>query len=445
MPGLGYVSLGKLNLQSDTYSFDESVCGMLFDTSMYSDLFDDYMVLESYFGNNQVCLVHNLVEIEDMGLSDEFMNGVPYYHIKQFYDYVGADADLYVMFTSCISNGKPDFEAIQDIQRAANGRIFQLGIWTEQCIWKSRQDEYYWQFDQEEYGFTGLIGEIEGQAETLAGVINRTNSEGLPLSVILNACTTKLDDYDNRYVVDHKKLPNALSLNCPKVSVILGQNGSEEVHAMQGDNHNNTPVGLMGLALACLCLAPAEMNIGYVDKFNLNKNDVILSPELGFGDIDADNYNPLDDLSVFRRNTLSVKGYILPTTYKSKEAGVYFSNDQTLSERDFSSISLNRIAHKCRRIIRSVMFPYVNGSIDVDPATGTVIAIEQTKIINSIVERLDANMVNPLGQAQINGRYVAFDDTKNILATDGLDLACYVIPVDSNMTIDVRETYVLGE
>ena len=91
------------------------------------------------------------------------------------------------------------------------------------------------------------------------------------------------------------------------------------------------------------------------------------------------------------------------------------------------------------------MFPYVNGNIDIDPSSGAVSLTEQTRITNLIIERLDANMVNPLGQEQISGRYVKFDDTKNILMTDELDLNCYFVPVGSNMAIDIKEAYILNE
>ena len=122
MSGLGNITLSQLNLQNAAFSFDESVCGMLFDYGMYSDLFEDNVQMENYFGNNQVQLIHNLGEIEEMGLDGEFMNGVPYYHITQFYNYVGKDADLYVMFSNCLNDKNPNFEAIQIIQQAANGR-----------------------------------------------------------------------------------------------------------------------------------------------------------------------------------------------------------------------------------------------------------------------------------------------------------------------------------
>lgn len=436
MPGLGNVTLNELNLPSAMFSFDESVCGMLFDFGLYSDPFASYSKLEDYFGNNQVQLINNLEDIVDMGLDNRFMNGVPYYHIKKFYDYIGADAELYVMFSSCINNGNPDFEAIQVIQQASGGKIFQLGIWTEQCIWKSGEHNY---------DFTSVLGLIEAQAEILSGKVNKTGADGLPLSVILNACTAKLDDTEDEYVIEHTKLPDASSLNFPKISVVLGQNGEEDVHTMQKANHNYTPVGFLGLAMACLYLASAETSIGHVDEFNLNKNDDLSVPEMGFGNIEKDDFTDIENINIVRRNILSEKGYIIPTTYKAKEAGVYFSNDQTLSEQDFSTISLNRIAHKCRRIIRSVMLPYVNGNIELDPSTGAVSNIEQTRITNLITERLDANMVTPLGQDQLNGRYITFDSTKSILETDELDVNCYFIPVSSNVTIDVQEAYILNE
>ena len=65
-------------------------------------------------------------------------------------------------------------------------------------------------------------------------------------------------------------------------------------------------------------------------------------------------------------------GYVLPTTYKAKEAAVYLSNDQCLSEGDYKSLANNRVIHKLRRIIKSVMLPYVEGNVEMDPNTGKI-------------------------------------------------------------------------
>lgn len=431
MPGLGYVSLNQLNVQGPMFTFDEGVCGMLFDCGKFESPFENYLLLEQNFNGSQTQLIHNLSEAENMGLSKDFMNGIPYYHIQSFYSYIGHDADLYLMFADCSSG----FDVIQSMQQHANGKIFQLGVWTEQSIWCVS--------DSGEYIFTGLLGELEAQAEQLSGVVERTYTDNLPLSIIVNANTAFIEG-SGSFVVDHNQVPEALSLDFPKVSVVLGQNGTDEVHAMQNTNHQYTPVGFLGLALACLAIAPAETSLGSVEQFNLNKDDSVLQPELGFGDILGGRYNSIYDVSLLRRNILSAKGYIIPTTYAAKESGVYFSNDQSLSERVLSSISFNRIAHKCRRIIRSVLFPYISGNVSIDPSTGTISILEQTRLTNLIIEQLDSHMVNPFGQNQLGGRYVVFDDTAKNLENDELHVNCYFIPVSSNSTIDVQEAYVLN-
>ncbi len=438
MAGLGSVSFNILASNGITFSFDESICGILFDYGMYDSPFSDHPILENYFGNNTVQLINNLQEIESMGLDDAFMNGVPHYHIQQFYDYIGADMKLYVMFANCINNEAPDFEVIQSMQQQANGQIFQLGIWTEQSVWCSQNDS-------ELYGFTSVIGQLESQAEVLSGRVNKTYSDGLPLSIILNANTAMLSNQSIAYGVNYRKVPYALSLGCPKVSLVLGQNGTDEVHDMQLNNHNGTPVGFLGITLACLALASAEMSIAYVDRFDLNKNDDVLYPELGFGSISDKDYNAIQSLNQVRRNELSLKGYILPTTYESKETGVYFSNDQTLSDKDFNSISLNRLAHKCRRIIRSVMFPHINGNLQVDNVTGSLSNTAMTQLNNEIIKMLDFYMVNTDGQDQISGRDLSFENTKDILETDTIYVDCYIIPVSSNMQLDIQEEYILSE
>lgn len=433
MPGIGYVSLNQLNVQLPTFSFDESVCGMLFDYSQFESPFESFILLEQHFNNDQVQLIHNLQEAEEMGLSSEFMNGVPYYHIKTFYDYIGGDAALYLMFADCSGF---NFEAIQTIQCLANGRIFQLGVWTEQFLWRIGEDG--------NYAFTELLGNIEAQAEILSGAVGKSFCENLPLSIIVNACTSFVKNSDDGNV-DYNQLPEALSLDFPKVSVILGQNGSDEVHAIQKQNHNYTPVGFLGHAIACLYLAPAETSLGSVEQFDLNKNDSVLEPELGFGRVGSDYYTPITDINNFRRNILSAKGYIIPTTYNAKEAGVFFSNDQTLSEHDFSSISINRIAHKCRRVIRSVMFPYINNNIEIDRTNGHVSTIQGARIADEIAISIDSIMVNKVGQNQISGRYITVDDQNSILETDELYINCLFVPVISTSAIEEREAYILNE
>ena len=443
MAGLGTITLDSLkNTSYDSFSFDESICGILFDYGLRTAVFDDYPVAESFFKDNQVQLINNLEEAEKMGLLENgFMNGIPHYHIKQYYDFVGEDHKLYISFASCISylNGNviPDFSQIQYMQQEAKGEIYQVGVWTEQCIWCDNDGEY---------GFTQLLGELQTQGETLCGIRNTPSNSASALSVILNCCTSCLyGDNSSRKKVSFKTLPNAISLDFHKVMVVLGQNGTDEVHQMQLQNINYTPVGMIGFALACCTMVPAEESIGSLLYCNLNKDDNFQSPELGFGDltdnIKDNDYNSIENVNQIRRNIISMAGYVLPTTYKAKEAAVYLSNDQCLSEGDYKSLANNRVIHKLRRIIKSVMLPYVEGNVEMDPNTGKIAVYDAALITNALNERADAVLVNSKGQAQVSGRIIEVDLDSNILENDSINIDVRLVPASSSDIINFRETY----
>lgn len=62
--------------------------------------------------------------------------------------------------------------------------------------------------------------------------------------------------------------------------------------------------------MAALCLASAEMSIAYVGKFDLNKNDDIINPELGFGNNafrTINDNNLMSSINRIRQNVLSQK------------------------------------------------------------------------------------------------------------------------------------------
>lgn len=67
--------------------------------------------------------------------SENFMYGIPAYHIREFFRMSGgvdSQGKLYVMFADCSTS----WDAIDVMQRAAGGMINQLGVWTEQPLWR---------------------------------------------------------------------------------------------------------------------------------------------------------------------------------------------------------------------------------------------------------------------------------------------------------------------
>lgn len=436
MAGLGYVSLNTFkNSEFIGISTDESICGMLFDYGSNNTVFDDYATIKHYFSNSQIQVINNMEEAEEMGLTDNnFMNGIPYYHLELFFRYVEKDTPLYLMFSDC-TNG---FEILEEFQRQVNGRMFQIGVWTEKKLWRLK--------DYETIEFTSLVTDLQDVAEIIGGKIGIATETSTPVSIILCANTAFLDNSEVEYgEVDYRKLPNGTLMNCPNISVILGQDGSDKIHNMQLRNREYAPVGLLGIAMGCLCLAPVEESIGYVEKHNINWDDDITYPELGFGivsDTLVDNdYGNIFEISETRKNLISIAGYILPVTYPAKEGEVFFSNDQTLSNGDYKTISANRTMNKCRRVVRNVMMPYVNGNIYLDPQNGNITANDATILINSITSALDKELINKNGQMQISDRFVTIDTDQNVLAKDKLEISYSVVPTSVSSTIEVNESY----
>ena len=300
------------------------------------------------------------------------------------------------------------------MQTEANGKIFQIGIWTSQFIWNVKNNQVV---------LTDLPTNLESGVEVLTGKVGEPSLTSTPLSVIVSPNTTLSS---TAYAL--QDIPDATNLNCPKVSVCLVQNGTDEVHAMQKKCPYNTPVGCIGLLMACLYLAYAEESIGYVAKFNLNKNDDFQNAEIFF----SGKLFSVDDIVYTVGNYVAQMGYILPCTYNGKEAEVFFSGDPTLSNGDYNHISNNRIMHKCRRIINSAIMPYINGNIS-DGSTSSM--------VSDALDLLDSLMINPLGQSQIDGRTLNITASDDILVNDTISVETSIGLVNYNNVINERDDY----
>ena len=434
MSGVETITFETIKSKSQRQSFDESVSGMLFDYGYRRNVFDGFPLAANYFGSEQTVLVNNLADAEALGINSEFMSGLPYYHIKKFYEYIGGNAKLYLTFSNCTNGLQPNFGIIENIQQAVGGTMFQLGVWTEQFLWNKN--------DEDTYGFTELLGNIQSHVDNLAGKDNN-NNESFPMSIILVPNTSMLaNNASTVKSIDVNKIPDAIDLNFYDISVVIGQNGDDEVHGIQGKNIN-----MCGYAMAALTLSSAEMSIGSVLDFDLNKNEDFFSPELGFGYFSQseNNYTPIKELNRVRQNTLISKGYIIPVSYKGKEAQVYFCNDKTLSEGELGNISDNRIANKCKRIIRSVLLPKIKEHWYVDSMTGRMRDTEVAVITSEVITKIDEFMINKKNQPQLYGRSISLQITDKFLNTDEIEISCKLIPKSSSSEINFKDYYSSNE
>lgn len=433
-------------IQSSSIISTENVCGLIFDTKIAGGLdkvFTKDSAAAKAFANGNVVELNKEKDIDELGIDSSIMGGVPYYHLRTYFKLLtGNSVRLFVSFMD--STTDKDFEAVEKMQLAANGIIYQIGVWTGEPIATANEGGDLTVSED------SLIYKLQKQAETLGGKVGATNFEGnAPVNILLNAPIA------NIAVVDYQKLPDLTKIEAPKVSILLGQASTDEVHAAQlavnntGDTPNYAVVGNIGAALACLSIAPANESIAHVASFNLSA--VMTEAELGFGNLTQEakawgkdvSFNNIKTIGYLKRDTyLHQKGYIFLTNYNGLEDTIFFSSDQTLTNGDYRTISRCRVMHKSRRVVRMALLPYVNDDVEVDTSTGQLSSAVVTSFQNIVLSALDDNMVEPgTTVPQISGRTCAIDSTQNVLDNDQLLISYSLVPRGLTSAIFVTEGF----
>ena len=427
------------NIPYNTFSGNEKVTGLLFDTSLQPDLFS-----AGYGKNNEARLKLNDVAyvttfksaVKDFGIIERvtageeeeknlnFMYGIPAYHIREFFRMSGnvdGNGRLYVMFADCSAS----WDAIDIMQRASGGTINQLGVWTEQPIWKLSGAE-------EKYGLN-LVKSLNDKGAALA-------EQNQPLSIILSAnCTNTGAETAEGRKIDLQKIPSAIC-EASRTSVIFGQARNEKISLMQRRNEHLTPVGFMGAILGALAKANVQESVAWVKQFNLFSDD-FQEIELGFGDVNEASDETLtstnfyESLSPTLLDDLDDKGYIFPIKYAGKENGIYISKDQTCSSGDYRTIARNRTINKSRRAVRAALLPYVNAPLMVNPTTGFLAPTKITAfktLIGDVLAKMQA-------AGEISGYAVTIDPNQNVLVDDTLRISYVIVPVGVATKIYVEE------
>lgn len=426
-------------LPAATAGSNEKITGLLFDISRQPELFTT-----GYGKSNEVnvkagdvlYITSRKSSIQDFGIkervdctpeeeaNENFLFGVPAYHIKEFFRMSGnidGQGRLYIMFADCSQS----WDAIDVMQRAADGLISQLGVWTEQPLWKLNGEA-------EKYNLN-LVKGLNDKAVAMAEL-------NQPLSVVLAAHAGDTGDgTEASKVVDLNKIPTAIC-DSSRTSVIFGQARNARIAAMQSANPNSTPVGFLGAVLGALARASVHESIAWVKQFNLF-DDEFQQIELGFGDLTLDaegefvSTNLYESLPPVLLDELDDKGYIFPVKYAGRENGVYVSKDQTCSNGDYRTIARNRTINKSRRAVREALLPYVHGPLMVNPATG-FLAPSKITAFKTLVGDILAKMK---AAQEIAGYAVTIDPNQNVLVDDTLRISYVIVPVGVAVKIYVEE------
>lgn len=427
------------NIPRVTASGNEKVTGLLFDVSLQPELFtagygknnegnlalnDVAYVTSRKSASQDFGIIERVSATEDEENNVNFYHGIPYYHISEFFRLSGnidGNGRLYVMFADCSQN----WDAIDIMQRVSGGTINQLGIYTEQPLWRQNGAE-------EKYTLN-LVKSVNDKAVAMA-------EQHQPLSIILAAnCSNTGADTAEGKKIDLNKIPSAIC-ESSRTSVIFGQARSTLVSTMQKVNKNSTPVGFLGAMLGCLARANVQESVAWVKQFNLF-NDNFQNLELGFGDIsqtDGEEFtslNAYESLSPTLLDDLDDKGYIFLIKYAGRENGIYISKDQTCSDGDFRTIARNRTINKSRRAVRTALLPYVNSPLMVNPTTGFLAPSKITAfktLVGDILKKMQSDQ-------EISGYAVNIDANQNVLVDDMLRISYVIVPVGVAVKIYVEE------
>ena len=415
------------NIGTSSTTSTEKVTGLLFDISKQAKFFEEgagLAVKDKLQGNE----INSMDDLKELGITaysgdteKDLLFGIPYYHINHFFGIQGSTGRLFIMFADC----GVDWNAIEQMQRAAHGMINQLGVWTEQSLWKQTDPE------AETYSID-LVTDLQSKAASLA-------DENAPLSILLCANSAVIaTDEESVKKVELGKIPTCV-INARFVSVLLGQGLDADVSAMQLANQNLTPIGNIGAALGCIASASVQESFAWVNKFNLI--GYFPDIEMGFGDVTLNSESKLtstlkySSLNKIQLDDLDDKGYIFLCKYSGLESGVFFSKDQTCSNGDYRTVARNRTIHKSRRAVRNALLPYVNSPLKVDPSTGYLSSAKITMFQNIVSDILTTMQNNE----EISGFSVTIDKNQNVLKNDTLIIKYSLVPVGVASRIEVVE------
>ena len=417
------------NIGTSSTTSTEKVTGLLFDISKQAKFFEEgagLAVKDKLQGN--VIEINSMDDLKELGITaysgdteKDLLFGIPYYHINHFFGIQGSTGRLFIMFADC----GVDWNAIEQMQRAAHGMINQLGVWTEQSLWKQTDPE------AETYSID-LVTDLQSKAASLA-------DENAPLSILLCANSAVIATAEESVKkVELGKIPTCV-INARFVSVLLGQGLDADVSAMQLANRNLTPVGNIGAALGCIASASVQESFAWVNKFNLI--GYFPDIEMGFGDVTLNSEDKLtstlkySSLNKIQLDDLDDKGYVFLCKYSGLESGVFFSKDQTCSNGDYRTVARNRTIHKSRRAVRNALLPYVNSPLKVDPSTGYLSSAKITMFQNIVSDILTTMQNNE----EISGFSVTIDKNQNVLKNDTLIIKYSLVPVGVASRIEVVE------
>jgi len=354
-----------------------------------------------------------LIEVEQLEILGipAATNPVLHYHISEYFR-VNPGSKLYVV---SILENDGQFLAVKQLQQFAEAKLRQVGIVDLATTFAN---------------LTTAAAAIQARLAELA-IAN------MPLNAIYSV--------HNITPANLFALPSLRTLNCERLSICIGQDGSGRGNYVSGIVGKN--LGVIGAALGAVSRAKVHESIGWVEKQNLVTGtyakpltgNVVVARELDV--VKFIDGTLLGELTPAQIQSINDKGYLFPIKHIGY-AGTFFNDSYTATalDSDFNTIENNRAIDKAQRGVYVKLLPKISGPIYVNPNTG--------EISSDTIASLEAIGSIPLEQMERDGELSGFkifiNPNQNVLSTSKLLITLKIVPVGVLREITVNLGFALN-
>lgn len=347
--------------------------------------------VDGFSETERIKAISTIDKAEAMGITEDaeaWEIRVLHYQLSEAFR-LNAGISLYVG----IFKASTAFTEIKTIQNFSDGRLRQVGIWTEKEL--SADD----------------LTAIQAAANAL-------DVENAPLSVIYSPKVT-----------DVTKLTDMSTAGLNRVSVVIAQAGSgvgAELYA-DAQNTGKASVGIIGVVLGVLSAAKVHQAMSWVGGFPTG----VTLPAFSDGTL----YRSLDKATI---EQLDAARYIFLTTYPGV-AGSYLNDSHTMDEAtsDYAYVEAVRVMDKAVRGIRAYVTPELGGNVYIDPDTGKLQPYSCAHLEG--VAKLALEEMEKA--SEISGYSVVVDPEQDVLGSSTIEIVVKIVQAGVARKINVKIGY----
>lgn len=328
--------------------------------------------------------VFSLADAEDKGFT---VAAEPSFHrhLKEFYDEVGGEQELWVMGTPAAMMmsdmlDNTELNGALKLVKAANGAIRTLGVFRTGA----------------KTGAVFIDTDVSDAVLAAKTFCETRLAELIPLRVLIEG---RVNDETNTTVYEPKTAAVGFA------GVVLG--GSA-----------NDGSASIGTALGRKAKYGAHIKLGKVANGPLALSTAYIGTK------------PISDIAGLA--TLHGKGYISFMQHPNK-AGYYFGIDRMASTDDFRLLAYGAVIDKAAIIAAAVYVEELESEVDVDPVTGYINEIDIEHLKGVITQQINKNMAD-----QISAVSVFIDPKQDIINTGKLKVKVKVTPKGYTSEIEVE-------